>query len=292
MSFAVDPHGSGVHSSRPAPTCWVQWGCRVRQSRKHCSSPTTTPTQERCRDCRPGFRGQIRLHGAEEERVTHRVGCGGWRFENASRDRGADTRAPPPLTPRAAPRLALASTCPPPRARLLAPCAQPPSARPLALRPVVHAPPPRAASPAPRGRVSGPAPPPLRCPPFLKSALPASRFPSLCCLNSCRGSVLSRAEVVVAVSAGGRPRRPLGSFPPSRVARTACPPAASSTRYACFLWVSCLWSWRRGGCGRTRLSFRPGREAATVPAQRAPSRIAWFSHDIRHPLPLETGRRE
>lgn len=38
MSFAVDPHGSGVHGSRPAPTCWVRRGCRAGRPREHDSS--------------------------------------------------------------------------------------------------------------------------------------------------------------------------------------------------------------------------------------------------------------
>lgn len=122
MSFAVDPHGSGVHGSRPAPTCWVRE--RVAPGGQENTAPrgrfitrsplplpqTTTHTQQRSRVYRPGFRGRIPLRGAEEEEVKHkRVGCGGWRFENASRGRGrgAQTRAPPSLTPRAAPRLAL-----------------------------------------------------------------------------------------------------------------------------------------------------------------------------------------
>lgn len=77
MSSAVGPHGSGVHGSRPAPTCWVRRKCRAGRPRKHGSSRpvdrpvasplprATTPTQQRCRVCPPSFRGRNAASGRQ-----------------------------------------------------------------------------------------------------------------------------------------------------------------------------------------------------------------------------------
>lgn len=43
MPFAVDPHGCGVHGSRPAPTCWIRRGCRAGGPRKHGSPRPVDP---------------------------------------------------------------------------------------------------------------------------------------------------------------------------------------------------------------------------------------------------------
>lgn len=43
MPFAVDPHGCGVHGSRPAPTCWIRRGCRAGGPRKHGSRRPVDP---------------------------------------------------------------------------------------------------------------------------------------------------------------------------------------------------------------------------------------------------------
>lgn len=153
MSFAVDPHGSGVHGSRPAPTCWVRKEYRARRPREHGSSRpadwpvasllqlTTTPTPYRYRVCLPSFPGQIRFKVGRRKKQSTNEWAAAVEDLKTRHAAAAPVRAPHPLS-RRAPCSASRS---PPRARLLAVCVPPLVPRLLASR----APPSPAASSPP-----------------------------------------------------------------------------------------------------------------------------------------------
>lgn len=255
----MDPHGSGVHGSRPAPTCWIRRRRRAGRPREHGyprpprrrqpplpfrrpPHPRSGDTASACRGPGPGraeagLKAQRRKEKSTSEWVAA-VEDLKTRHAAAAPNRAPrllSRRAPFCAPPRARPHLPLGRRKPRPTPRLLAPQAPP------------HAPPPRAASPAPaRLPRLKPRPCPPPCPlPQIRACRPATWRPCAALRSLC-GSGSSRRRWTLLAPEPAQTSTCVTSASPGRRDRRR---AASSSRYAHFWRAGHPVVWRRGGCG-------------------------------------------
>lgn len=175
ISFAVDPHGSRVHGSRPAPTCWIRRAsgreaekARLPEARRPASRlPSADPHTRAVETPGPlaGLPGPDQVHGSEEEGERHTPEAAAVEDLKTRHAAAAPRRAPRLLTPHVPtrkPRPLLAPHVPPQATPPRAASHASPSRGPRPLRPV----------PAP------PRPSPPRCPlPQIRARRPAAGRP-------------------------------------------------------------------------------------------------------------------